>query len=662
MQSDSEDDFVNNENIPPPAKKPKKSKNAWSEPVFFDSRKAFDTIKDSEGKLLFKSSKKVYCDLCPINPLYHNMVRTYFKCANNHCGCSVEQPDCLCVKCTAEMRSEACAETGRIRMCTIGEHAEECTSLRKQGLSINEKALVDSIKQQNKAPNFGPGKVRDAMMDRGVEKKDLPAVKKVQNYLNYQRTTNSTHHDIALFEAQLQKMQFKDATESHSAFVYGSCIKEDGAVSVGSGHANSHFNVSFTSRDLLGNVKKAQELNNENEWPMTYCMDFTFKTNLLGFYFGVMGVVDACRQFFLGALTLISHKFVEDYVTCIQDFKNVCLARGQFVLSPFYAMVDGEAAIMNAIRQIFTSLDSVLMCFFHVMKNCKEHLKGVPKPLRRKIVRKIRGLHMSTGAVEFQLRLAAFSNFLIHNNQAAFLDYFIATWVNGNHTAWRIFDTRPGVGNTNNSVESFNSHFKGEFLNQKKYALEDLVTIITQIIRYYSCKDQVFRTTVDPEAKHKQRAVSLGAINAVINNCYYPNPYKLQLNEDGTYTWTKGFPFPERLHRTYVVKISTNGEDFCRCPVFQKLCYCKHVLATMYKFGLVSKRLGRGKFKNHTNQAKGKRRRNTPALQRDLPAPVQEAPAVIANVPHLIINAANRNEVPAGWVDGSDVSESEDEP
>ena len=90
-------------------------------------------------------------------------------------------------------------------------------------------------------------------------------------------------------------------------------------------------------------------------------------------------------------------------------------------------MLDGEAAIRNALCAIYSNVPVILMCFFHVMKNCKEHLKGVPKPLRKQILKRIRSLHMSTSSVEFQLCLAAFSNFCIHHQLQSFLEYFLQT-------------------------------------------------------------------------------------------------------------------------------------------------------------------------------------------------------------------------------------------
>ena len=82
-----------------------------------------------------------------------------------------------------------------------------------------------------------------------------------EDFLNHQRNTSSSHHDIIAFEKQLQEKVLANAVEGYDAFVYGSSISEAGAVHVGSGHENSHFNVSFTSKALLSNVLNAQQFN-----------------------------------------------------------------------------------------------------------------------------------------------------------------------------------------------------------------------------------------------------------------------------------------------------------------------------------------------------------------------------------------------------------------
>ena len=117
----------------------------------------------------------------------------------------------------------------------------------------------------------------------------------------------------------------------------------------------------------------------------------------------------------------------------------------------------------------------------------------------------------------------------------------------------KLFPFNLGTGNTNNAVESFNKHFKAEFLYNKKYPMDQLVIIICRIIRFYSTKDMHFQTSFSPEAKHKKRALSLTDVNALIGRCYYPNPYQVVQNLDGTFTWTKGFPLPDKDHKNYVV-------------------------------------------------------------------------------------------------------------
>ena len=59
--------------------------------------------------------------------------------------------------------------------------------------------------------------------------------------------------------------------------------------------------------------------------------------------------------------------------------------------------------------------------------------------------------------------------------------------------------------------------------------------------------------------------------------------------------------------------------------VHMKLAYCKHTIATIQKFGLISMRLGRGKFKNHTAQKRGRSAKNTPALEVDDSTPSSDS-------------------------------------
>ena len=70
--------FSHKENNPPSCTTKRKAE--WSDPVFFESKKAFNVERKKEGKMLSKRTQKWTCDICPLNPFEHNMSRAYFRC------------------------------------------------------------------------------------------------------------------------------------------------------------------------------------------------------------------------------------------------------------------------------------------------------------------------------------------------------------------------------------------------------------------------------------------------------------------------------------------------------------------------------------------------------------------------------------------------------
>ena len=68
--------------------------------------------------------------------------------------------------------------------------------------------------------------------------------------------------------------------------------------------------------------------------------------------------------------------------------------------------------------------------------------------------------------------------------------------------------------------------------------------------------------------------------------------------------------------------------------------------------------LGRGTFKYHTAQKRGRRAKNTPALEVDDATPLQTA-ITMANVPVLNVDRSNKSACPEGWIESSDGSDCE---
>ena len=171
---------------------PKKMKADWSAPNCFNTFENFELFKvDVIGRFKDQRTNKYTCNICPVNPSFHNMPRKllYFKCDNTDYDCEAEEPDLVCFKCTAEMKVETCTYTQKTPMDATGKHLKSYYKATKTGFSLGTKKLIDKVKQQQSGvPNFGASKVQDALLDEGFSKADLPPVKQIQIYLNSKKS------------------------------------------------------------------------------------------------------------------------------------------------------------------------------------------------------------------------------------------------------------------------------------------------------------------------------------------------------------------------------------------------------------------------------------------------------------------------------------------
>ena len=69
---------------------------------------------------------------------------------------------------------------------------------------------------------------------------------------------------------------------------------------------------------------------------------------------------------------------------------------------------NAQDSAYNAVRNVFGDSVKILMCWFHLMKNVREHLKQVPEKEKEKIMGEITGLHHSMNEAEFASKWNAF--------------------------------------------------------------------------------------------------------------------------------------------------------------------------------------------------------------------------------------------------------------
>ncbi len=66
-------------------------------------------------------------------------------------------------------------------------------------------------------------------------------------------------------------------------------------------------------------------------------------------------------------------------------------------------MMDACGASFNAANSKLGPNIKILMCFFHVLKNVKEHLKGVDEKIKTEIVKDINYMHLCRNIFEFEV-------------------------------------------------------------------------------------------------------------------------------------------------------------------------------------------------------------------------------------------------------------------
>jgi hypothetical protein len=90
---------------------------------------------------------------------------------------------------------------------------------------------------------------------------------------------------------------------------------------------------------------------------------------------------------------------------------------------------------------LLTTYPSVkhLMCYFHVVKNCKDHLKSFPKEKQKTILCDIQFLHSSTSEEDFSVREVTILQ-KWYELAPDFVRYFNCQWnADNSFSNWKIF-------------------------------------------------------------------------------------------------------------------------------------------------------------------------------------------------------------------------------
>ncbi len=236
-----------------------------------------------------------------------------------------------------------------------------------------------------------------------------------------------------------------------------------------------HFYFSMSSKAALSILAKA--VNGRALVPLVLHMDATYKLNLNEYPVLILGLSDGIQQFHLLSISVLSHHTEAVYREVLRVFKRVI----EHVLpdirfSPQFVVTDCDSAerysemwyissyvygieFCNKLHNCFflfffiTGRDAVvasfpgvthLMCYFHVVKNCKEKLRSYAKDVQQDILHDVQQLHSSVSSQECN---ALMTKFIPKWTELVpdFLTYFLNQWmVSDSFGSWKVYCSAPG--------------------------------------------------------------------------------------------------------------------------------------------------------------------------------------------------------------------------
>jgi transposase-like protein len=205
------------------------------------------------------------------------------------------------------------------------------------------------------------------------------------------------------------------------------------------------------------------------------------------------------------------------------------------------------------------------MCYFHVKKNVKDHVRDdnlLPKEKRDQLLKDLTTIHFSHNAQDYLDNLDEFKKKYYKHHRACY-DY-CATWFTGVWCNWQIFHNKPGQANTNSNIESFNNVIKKKYTNRTKLSLKSALLAIAKLILAYSTEAPIFEIYPKFEQKTKEFADSLdirhfkkiGRDKFKYNSLKSDSEYIININDKQAHNYCN-----------------------CSCKTFVKSGVCMHVVA-----------------------------------------------------------------------------------
>ena len=348
--------------------------------------RAYQTTGATEktGKVSCHYCKSKGCDA-------HFLKRQYRKCLDG-------------VNCPVRYRVDECM---RENVATIEDNEEEHSHDlageydHTNGLPDQFKSAIDDILKFNH--DMPPKQVRSRLINN-LKMDDVPPLTQVRSYVYRKRQyLNPTNNLVQPVVEQIMSNLYFPTIRKDQPFYFGVKMNSEGTAVVGDGSELDRLYVFVTSLQLL---EYANQSNQHNLG--IFHSDTTYKITKNEFNLFVFGRSNLKHSFYPICLGLISHEQQVDFSSFYKAYDTLCKQFG-IQAPPAFLMQDACKAQLNAAREVWPTA-VILMCYFHVMKNVKDHLRACgipmdtekhPSPRYKMIMNDIGLLHRCTHSTQY---------------------------------------------------------------------------------------------------------------------------------------------------------------------------------------------------------------------------------------------------------------------
>lgn len=250
------------------------------------------------------------------------------------------------------------------------------------------------------------------------------------------------------------------------------------------------FIVGFTTPFLLQRLQEQRTIYIDGTYRLFkkgFCLIVSAKKfGYCSRYVQVFGHCDVTRRFLPAGYAICNTENIWSYERLFQNLG----------FSPEAVMADGLVGLQTALTNGFEGDVRRLMCFYHAKTAMERKMISLQmqKPHRAEIMNDVQKMQRSKTKVEFfklvQLILNKWREFGIEKVNISklfsfkicfqidnFADYFEATWASQTDAEcrWQWFEGASEFGSTNNSLESFNGHFKDTVTERQRLDLRDFL-------------------------------------------------------------------------------------------------------------------------------------------------------------------------------------------